>query len=136
MICFRGFLLLAFTDPSTARQRYRFWSAPSILFPRYPPYLASVPPSATRGGTRWENSNSTRGEITISHHYLSRYITQPYNNKEELLFLTLVVVIMDFVDKLIKLPNLTRQTRNMFGYLLQANNSSCLKRQLLSCRSK
>ena len=45
--------------------RYWFWSALGILFPRYPPYLASFPLSATWGGTRWETSSSSRGMITL-----------------------------------------------------------------------
>jgi hypothetical protein len=31
-----------------------------ILFPRNPPYLVSIPPSATRGGTRWKTSKPSR----------------------------------------------------------------------------
>ena len=57
---------------------------PGILFPRYPPYLVSVPLSATWGGARWETSNFSRdvcssdGNMTIrpSGYYLnphSRY---------------------------------------------------------------
>jgi hypothetical protein len=40
-----------------------FWSAPGIVFPRYPPYQASLPLSATWGGTQWEASNSSRANF-------------------------------------------------------------------------
>jgi len=37
-----------------------FGLPPGTLFPRYPPYLESIPLSANRGGARWKNSNSSR----------------------------------------------------------------------------
>ena len=46
-------------SPFSARQWCWFWSALGILFPQYPPYLVSLPLSATWGGARWETSNST-----------------------------------------------------------------------------
>jgi hypothetical protein len=42
------------------RQWCWFWSTLGILFPQYPPYLVSLPLSATWGGARWETSDSTR----------------------------------------------------------------------------
>jgi hypothetical protein len=55
------FLQSLISQCQTARQQCYFWSAPGILFPRYPPYLVSIPPSAARGGARWKTSNSSRG---------------------------------------------------------------------------
>jgi len=44
VIFFEFFFLYALQIPQpTARQRYWFWSAPGILFPRYPPYLGAFP---------------------------------------------------------------------------------------------
>jgi len=56
-------------------------------------------------------------DISISHHYLSRYIKQLYNSSHEWLFLILVIVIMNCGDKSIKLPKLNRQIKNMCCYL-------------------
>ena len=55
---------------------------------------------------------------SISHHYLSRYIKQPYNNSQQRLFLIPVIAIMNCGDKSIKLPKLKRQMQNMYGCLL------------------
>ena len=62
VICNQGFLPLAFEIQLHLLQGSSslFWSAPSILFPWYLPYLVSIPLSATWGGTRWETSNSSR----------------------------------------------------------------------------
>ena len=48
-------------SPFSTRQWCWFWSTLGILFPQYPPYLVSLPLSATWGGARWETSNSTWG---------------------------------------------------------------------------
>ena len=50
-------------SPFSTRQWCWFWSTLVILFPQYPPFLASLPLSTTWEGARWETSNSTRADM-------------------------------------------------------------------------
>ena len=64
MIFGQGFLPLALEKSiPNCRAAVLVWSVPGILFPRYPPYLVSVPLSATWGGARWETNNFSKGEM-------------------------------------------------------------------------
>jgi len=53
--------------PFSTRQWCWYWSTLGVLFPQYPPYLVSLPLSATWGGARWETSNATQGALVV--HY-------------------------------------------------------------------
>ena len=58
MIFDQGFLPPALDRPvSNCKSAVLVWSAPGIIFPRYPPYLVNIPLSATGGGARWNTSN-------------------------------------------------------------------------------
>ena len=57
-------------------------------------------------------------QSSISCSYLSRYLKQPYNNSQKWLFLILVIVIINYGNKSIKLPKLKRQMHITCGYLL------------------
>ena len=63
MIFDQGFLPLALDTPVSNCKA----AAPGILFPRYPPYLVSIPLSATGGGARWETSNSSRAVFPLQY---------------------------------------------------------------------
>jgi len=61
-----GWFSVGVSSPSLWRSSFAtrqwcwFWSTLGILFPQYPPYLVSLPLSATWRGARWETSNSAR----------------------------------------------------------------------------
>ena len=52
--------LSLWSSPFSTGQWCWVWSTLGILFPQYPPYVVSLPLTATWGGARWETSNSTR----------------------------------------------------------------------------
>ena len=60
MIFDQCFLPLALDMPvSNCKAAVLVRSAPGILLHWYPPYLVSIPLSATGGGARWKTSNSS-----------------------------------------------------------------------------
>jgi hypothetical protein len=53
------------TPVSNCKAAVLVLARPDVLFLHYPPYLVSIPLSATMGGARWKTSNSSRKENYI-----------------------------------------------------------------------
>jgi len=63
----QGFLPLALDKSiSNCRAAVLVWSTLGIIFPRYSPYVVSVPLTATWGGVRWETSKFSRAATTTT----------------------------------------------------------------------